>query len=415
VSRPVSARLTSLDALRGTVMIVMALDHVRDFFHADAMVFRPDDLTRTYAALFFTRWITHFCAPVFFFLAGAAACLWAAREGRTAAALPRYLWTRGLWLVVLELTVLRFGFFFSLTEGPWLLTVLWALGWSMIALALLCRLPVRVLAPLSVALIALHNLLDPIQARQLGPLAFVWNVVHQPGAFLVGGTPVIVAYPLVPWVAVMAAGYCFASCYLRVVPSAGCRPPVAGSFSVWPSAFFLLPSLQWGAFLTAAFLVLRAFNVYGDPSPWSTAIPGTAVMSFLNTTKYPPSLLFLLMTIGPALLALAALARRPLRATNPLVVVGRVPLFFFLTHFLLAHALAFPFAWARYGRVDFLAHPMPSMGGSAELYPPGFGYSLPVVFVVWVIVLLLTWPLCLWFARLKERRLIRLPAGAAGA
>ena len=203
-------------------MIIMALDHVRDFFHADAMVFRPEDLTRTYAALFFTRWITHFCAPVFFFLAGAGACLWVAREGRTTAALSRYLWTRGLWLIVLELTVLRFGFFLSLTEGPWLLTVLWALGLSMIGLALLCRLPVRVLAPLSLAVIALHNLLDPITARQLGPLAFVWNILHQPGAFLVGGTPVIVAYPLVPWVAVMAAGYCFASCYSRG-PSADCR------------------------------------------------------------------------------------------------------------------------------------------------------------------------------------------------
>ena len=328
--------------------------------------------------------------------------------------LSRYLWTRGLWLIVLELTVLRFGFFLSLTEGPWLLTVLWALGLSMIGLALLCRLPVRALAPLSLAVIALHNLLDPIRARQLGPLAFAWNILHQPGAFLVGGTPVIVAYPLVPWVAVMAAGYCFASCYLRVVPSAGCRLPVADlssadrrlpvAGSVLPSAFSLLPLLQWGAFLTAAFLVLRALNVYGDPSLWSTAIPGTGVMSFLNTTKYPPSLLFLLMTIGPALLALAWLTRRPLRASNPLVVVGRVPLFFFLTHFLLAHALAFPFAWARYGRVDFLAHPMPSMGGSAEVYPPGFGYSLPTVYVVWVMVVLLTWPLCRWFARLKERR-----------
>ena len=308
--------------------------------------------------------------------------------------------------------MLRFGFFFSLTEGPVLLTVLWALGLSMIGLALLCHLPVRVLAPLSLAVIALHNLLDPITARQLGPLAFVWTILHQPGAFLLGGTPVIVAYPLVPWVALMAAGYCFASCYLPVatsgnspserLPAAGCRLPSAGS--LLPSAFPLLPFLSWGAFLTVAFLVLRAVNVYGDPSPWSTAIPGTGVMSFLNTTKYPPSLLFLLMTIGPSLLALAWLVRRPLRASNPLVVIGRVPLFFFLAHFLLAHALAIPFAWVKYGRVDFLAHPMPSMGGSPEVYPPGFGYGLPTVYVVWVMVVLLAWPMCLWFARLKERR-----------
>jgi uncharacterized membrane protein len=382
------SRLTSLDALRGIVMIVMALDHVRDFFHADAMVFRPEDLARSNAVLFFTRWITHFCAPVFFFLAGAGASLWAAREGRTTAALSRYLAARGLWLIVLELTVLRFGFFFSLTGGPWLLTVLWALGLSMIGLALVCRMPVRVLAALSLAVIALHNLLDSITARQLGPLAFVWNILHQPGAFVVGATPVIVAYPLVPWVAVMVAGYCFASCYLRAVPAAGS----------------VLPLLRWGVFLTVAFLVLRALDVYGDPFPWSAAIPGTGLLSFLNTTKYPPSLLFLLMTLGPSLLALAWLSGRPLRASNPVVVIGRVPLFFFLVHFLLAHALAVPFALMKYGRAEFLAHPMPSMGGSAELYPPGFGYSLATVYGVWILVVLLTYPLCAWFARMKERR-----------
>jgi uncharacterized membrane protein len=411
-------RLTSLDALRGIVMIIMALDHVRDFFHADAMAFRPEDLARTNAALFFTRWITHFCAPVFFFLAGAGAFLWAAREGRTTAALSRFLWTRGLWLIVLELTVLRFGFFFSLTEGPWLLTVLWALGLSMIGLALLCRMPVRVLAPVSLAVIALHNLLDPLTARQFGPLAFAWHILHQPGAFVAGGTPVIVAYPLVPWVAVMAAGYCFASCYLRVVPSDSRRLPVADpapvalpsaarrmpAGPVLPSALSLVPFVSWGAFLTAAFVVLRALDIYGDPSPWSTTVPGTGALSFLNTTKYPPSLLFLLMTMGPALLALAWLSRRPPRASSPVAVIGRVPLFFFLVHFLLAHALAIPFALVKYGHADFLAHPMPSMGGSAELYPPGFGYSLPTVYVVWAIVVLLSYPLCLWFARLKARR-----------
>lgn len=379
-------------------MIIMALDHVRDFFHADAMVFRPEDLTRTYPALFFTRWVTHFCAPVFFFLAGAGASLWVARAGRTTAALSRYLWTRGLWLVVLELTVLRFGFFFSLTEGPLLLTVLWALGLSMIALALLCRLPVRVLALLSVAAIALHNLLDPIKAQQFGALAFAWNTLHQPGAFFVGGTPVIVAYPLVPWVAVMAAGYCLASRDLMDAPPIDLRPERR------PSTLTSSRLAGLGALITMAFLVLRAINGYGDPSPWSTAIPGTIVMSFLNTTKYPPSLLFLLMTIGPAFLTLAWLVRRPPGATNPVVVIGRVPLFFFLAHFFLAHALAFPFAWATYGRVDFLAHPMPSMGGSAEVYPPGFGYSLPTVYAVWMLVVLLTWPMCRWFARLKERR-----------
>jgi uncharacterized membrane protein len=194
----------------------------------------------------------------------------------------------------------------------------------------------------------------------------------------------------------MAAGYCFAARYLR--PELG-RVTRSG-----PSAPGLLPMIRWGLFLTVAFLVLRALNVYGDPSPWSTAIPGTGLLSFLNTTKYPPSLLFLLMTIGPAMLVLAWLSRWNLGPTHPLVVIGRVPLFFFLVHFLLAHALAIPFALARYGHADFLASPMPSMGGAPEAYPPGFGYSLAAVYGIWVLVVVLTYPLCVWFAGLKERR-----------
>jgi uncharacterized membrane protein len=388
-----TSRLSAIDALRGVVLAVMALDHVRDFFHAEAMVFRPEELTRTTAALFLTRWITHFCAPVFFFLAGASAFLWMSREGRTVAALSRYLWTRGLWLIVLELTALRFGFFFSLRNGPLLLTVLWALGLSMIALSVLCRLPVRRLALLSGLVIALHNLLDPIEARQLGALAFAWNVLHQPGVFFAFGMPVVVAYPLIPWLAVMSAGYAFAAWYL---------PRTDASTDL--GAIRRVPAWRWGAALTLAFVVLRAINLYGDPARWSTAVPNTAVLSFLNTTKYPPSLLFVLMTLGPALMVLAWLQRRQPSPDHPIVVIGRVPLFFFLVHFLLAHALAIPFALITYGRAGFLMQPMPSMGGAADLYPPGFGYSLPTVYLVWMTVLALTYPLCAWFSRLKQRR-----------
>jgi uncharacterized membrane protein len=387
VAEPTASRLTSIDALRGAVMIIMALDHVRDFFHADAMVFRPEDLARTTAPLFFTRWITHFCAPVFFFVAGLGAFLWRSKEGRTTAALSRYLWTRGVWLVVLELTVLRFAFFFSLSEGPLLLTVLWALGLSMLVLALLCRVPIRMLALISLGTIALHNLLDPISARSLGSAAFVWNILHQPGLFFVSGVAVVVAYPLVPWVAVMIAGYCFGAFYTSA--------PQPGRQRVM---------LQSGAAATLMFVVLRGINVYGDPAPWSTAVPDAALLSFLNTTKYPPSLLFLLMTLGPALACLSWLDRLELSTGHPVVVIGRVPLFFFLAHFLLAHLLAVPFAWLRYGEIAFLARPMPSMGGAAELYPPGFGYNLAVVYLVWPAVVALTYPLCRWLARVKERR-----------
>jgi uncharacterized membrane protein len=379
-------RLTSVDALRGLIMVIMALDHVRDFFHSGAMSFLPEDLARTNAALFLTRWITHFCAPVFFFTAGIGAYFWLSRPGRTQAGLSKFLFTRGVWLIILELTAVRFALLLNLTSGPLLLTILWALGASMVILAVLCRLPVRVLAPLSLAVIALHNLTDPIQAANFGRLAFLWNILHQQGAFVAGGIVVVVAYPILPWAFVMAAGYCFGR-ILQLEPERRQRM-----------------LFRIGIAATAAFLALRALNIYGDPSPWSAAIPGKTILSFLRCTKYPPSLLFLLMTLGPAIALLGWLDRVRLSRSNPLVIIGRVPLFFFLAHLLLAHLLAFPLALLRYGAAGFLLSPMPSTGGSKQLYPADFGYSLPVVYLIWISVVVLLYPLCVWFSRVKQRR-----------
>lgn len=378
-------RVDSVDALRGFVMIVMALDHVRDFFHTGAMSFQPEDLTRTTAALFLTRWITHICAPVFMFTAGLGAYFWLQR-GRSKQELSRFLWTRGLWLVVLELTVLRFAMTFNLFSGIVLLSVLWALGWSMVALGFLVHLPLRALTVFSIVVIALHNLADPIPASQFGAAAWLWNILHQTGVLNVGGAPVLTAYPLVPWIAVMSAGFCFGQ-VMSLDP---------GQRQKWMT--------RMGLGLILAFLVIRGINVYGDPVPWSTEIPGMTVLSFLRCNKYPPSLDFLLMTLGPAILLLSWLDRLQFTKTNPLIVFGRVPMFYFLGHLFVAHALMIPFAFLRYGSAAFLFHPLPSMGGSPDLYPPGFGYDLWVVYVVWGIVVALLYPLCLWFARLKERR-----------
>ena len=378
-------RVPSVDALRGLIMIVMALDHTREFFHRGAMSFQPDDLTRTTAALFFTRWITHICAPVFMFTAGLGAFLWL-RPGRTTHQLSYFLWKRGLWLVVLELTLLRIAFNFSLVNGMILLTVLWALGWSMVALGFLVRVPVRSLAIGSIAVIVLHNLADPVAASQFGSAAWIWNILHQPGAFRVDGVIVRTAYPLVPWMAVMAVGFCF------------------GPIVILDPARRRWWMTRIGAGLTLAFLIIRGLNVYGDPAPWSTKFPNMTVLSFLKTTKYPPSLDFLLMTLGPALLLLAFLDRRTFTRSNPLIVFGRVPLFYFLLHLYLIHALTIPFAYLRYGRADFLSNPLPSMGGPAKLFPPDFGYPLWVVYTVWTGVVVLLYPVCLWFARLKESR-----------
>lgn len=378
-------RLRSVDALRGLIMIIMALDHTREFFHSGAMTFQPEDLARTTPVLFFTRWITHICAPVFMFTAGLGAFLWL-RRGRTTGQLAAFLWKRGLWLVVLELTVLRFAMNFSLVNGIVMLSILWALGWSMVVLGFLVRLPVRVLAVLSIGVIVTHNLADSVMAAQFGAADWVWNILHQPGVFRVGEVSVLAAYPLVPWIAVMAAGYCFGPVVTL--------DPIRRRW--WMARI--------GLGLTLGFLVVRGINVYGDPIRWSAEVPGMTALSFLRCSKYPPSLDFLLMTLGPALLLMAWLDRLVFTKTNPFIVFGRVPLFYFLVHMFVIHALTFPFALIRYGRVAFLLNPAPSIGGPANLYPPNYGYPLWIVYAVWVTVVALLYPLCLWFARLKERR-----------
>jgi uncharacterized membrane protein len=334
-------------------MIIMALDHVRDFYHADAALFQPDDLTRTTAVLFFTRWITHFCAPVFMFTAGMGA-FFRLRGGRPTGELSVFLWKRGLWLVLLELTVLRFGFYFDFHSTPVIITVLWALGWSMVALGFLVRLPLRILAAFSVAMIALHNLADPVRAKQFGAAAWLWNILHQPGLFSVSGIPVVIGYPLVPWIGVMAAGFC------------------SGQIMTLPAQQRRRQLLQLGSAITLAFVAIRALNVYGDPQRWSATL-----LSFLKVTKYPPSLDFLLMTLGPAILLLAWFDHVSFAETNPLMVFGRVPLFYFVLHFYLAHLLAV------------------ILGKTQHLW---------AVYLLWIAVVAMLYPVCLWYMRFKRTR-----------
>lgn len=371
-------------------MIIMALDHVRDFIHRNSMLSQsPTDLATTTPILFLTRWITHFCAPVFVFTAGLGAFFWWQR-GRTKGQLSTFLLTRGAWLVFLELTVMRLAYNFDFAQSyPVLLIVLWALGACMIVLAALIWLPIPALAVLSVATIALHNLFDGVQASSFNGAAPLWNVIHQQGAFAWGGTLVVVAYPIVPWAAVMALGFYFGPLF-QMEPAKRQR-------------YFL----RIGAGATIAFLVVRGLNVYGDPSPWTTQRSFTyTILSFLNTTKYPPSLAFLLMTLGPALVALALLDRRSFKPSNPVIVFGRVPLFFFVTHFYAAHVAAAVLALVRYGSAAwaFIFHPVPSMGGPLKLYPSGFGYDLWVVYVVWAVIVIGLYPACRWFASVKARR-----------
>jgi uncharacterized membrane protein len=385
----VTARITAVDALRGAVMVLMALDHTRDFIHAGAMTFSPEDLTRTTPVLFLTRWVTHICAPTFMFLAGAGAFLRLQREG-SVTAVSRFLWTRGLWLVLLEVTVMRLAMNFSLGPPyPVLLLVLTALGVGMIALAALVHLPGRVVLFVSLAVIALHNLLDPIQAAHFGRFAGAWTFLHQQGVFAIGGITFVVAYPVLAWIGVMGAGYAFGP-VLLMDPRQRRRT-----------------LLLAGGAMTIGFLLLRAVNMYGDPSPWSAQSSTVfTVLSFLRATKYPPSLQFLLMTLGPALILLAWLERQQNVPVNSLATIGRVPMFFYVVHFTALHVVASSMAWMRYGNqsLAFLFNPLPSMGGPAALFPPGFGYPLWTAYLVWIGIVVSLYPLCRRFAALKRRR-----------
>ena len=379
-------RLDAVDVLRGVVMILMALDHTRDYFGNAAA--NPTDLATTTIPLFFTRWVTHFCAPVFFLLTGTGAYL--SRRRRSPAELSRFLLTRGLWLIGLELTVMRAFWQFNVDYQVTVLTVLWALGWSMVALAALVRLPAWLVGAAGVAMVALHNLTDAVAPAAFGPLAPLWTFLHQPG--LVFATPravVLAAYPLVPWVGVVAAGY-------------GLGPVFA-----WPTERRRTVLLRAGMGLVLAFVALRTLNGYGDPRPWA-AQPRAAftALSFLDTTKYPPSLLFLLMTVGPALLFLRLVdgwvggrVPRPLR---PALVVGRVPLFYYLLHVLVLHALAVVVCYARYGAVHWMFE-SPGVDRFPVTQPPGWPAPLPGVYLAWATAVVLLYPCCRWYGTRKAR------------
>jgi uncharacterized membrane protein len=379
-------RVSSVDALRGIIMILMAIDHVRDYMHAAALQFQPENLARATAAIFFTRWVTHFCAPVFLFTAGAGAYLSFYKTGDKRR-VSRFLLTRGLWLVVLEVTAVRVVMTFSLTRGMLILEVIWVLGVSMMILAALIHLPLRVLAPVSLLVIVLHNLLDPIRAAQFGSFAWLWTLLHQIGVIPVKGVTILAAYSIVPWFAVMSAGYCFGQVLTRE----------AAERQRW--------MMRIGAAATVAFVLLRALNGYGDPRPWAMqSSPLMTLCSFLNTTKYPPSLDFLLMTLGPAIFAMAFLDRLRLSKQNPILVFGRTPLFYFLAHLFLIHIAAMALSLATYGRAGFLFYPIPTMGGPRELYPPDYGWDLWVVYVVWACLVAALYPICRWYAGIKDRR-----------
>lgn len=371
-------RLESVDILRGVIMILMALDHTRDYLAVTTI--SPTDLSRTTVALFFTRWITHFCAPVFFLLTGTGAYLSLRKKSKRE--LSRFLFTRGLWLIFLELTLFRcLAFQFNFDYHVTILNVLWALGWSMIVLSVLIYLPVSVIATIGLIMIGGHNLLDKIQSSNP-----IWSILHSPNFIL--QTPqhsVLVAYVLIPWVGVTALGYCLGQIYAWA-------PEGRKRFLSWG-----------GTALAVAFVVLRWVNVYGDPVPWRAQKSVLfTVLSFLNATKYPPSLLFLLMTLGPALLLLWAVDGGTPRFLRPALIFGKVPMFYFLLHIPLIHLVAVAVCYLRYGHVHWMFE-SPTVAQFPITPPPGWGFPLPIVYLFWAAVVLALYPVCHWWAGVKRR------------
>ena len=386
--RVATGRIASIDIIRGAVMVLMALDHVR--------VYSGLPGGGPTAGIFFTRWVTHFCAPAFIFLAGTSAFLYGQRHRD----LSRFLVTRGIWLVLLELTVIRVAWTFNLDFAHYMLAgVIWVIGWSMILMAGLVRLPVSLVATIGLVIIAGHNLLDSRfwqWAESLGesPWAALWKILYFSffaGPITIGadGPRLVVLYSIVPWIGVMAAGYAFG---VVVTSDAARRRRLC---------------LSIGLAAMALFLVLRGFNLYGDPNPWGVpsedgrpAMP--ALLGFLNTTKYPASLVFLLMTLGPTIGLVPLLETTRGAIARWLTVFGRVPFFYYLLHIPLIHVLAIAVSVVRLGAVSpwlFTNYPM----GNPPA-PDGYPWSLGLLYLVWAVAIALLYFPCRWFAELKARR-----------
>jgi uncharacterized membrane protein len=380
-------RMSSVDIVRGLVIVLMALDHVRDFVMV-ASVQDPTADPSTGALLFATRWITHFCAPTFVFLAGTSAGLMSSRK--TPVELASFLLTRGLWLLALEVFVVSTAWSFAPIGVAEFggrtyvaLQVIWAIGASMVILAAAQFLGRKACLAIGAAIILGHNLLDAFwpDASTTGVTGPLWTVLHARQRYEIDPLSIYFSYPLLPWIGVMFLGFGAAGLFERP----------ARQRNQW--------LLRIGIGLSVAFVLVRALNGYGDPSPLTIDPDSTAasVMSFLGTTKYPPSLLYLLMTLGPAAIVCAFAERLPTPIRNVLQTFGRAPLAFYLAHLYLIHAVAIPLGILQgFAAPEFLTH--------YRFFPQGFGVGLPGVYLIWIAVVAILYPLCKWVAALKARR-----------
>lgn len=360
-------------------MVIMALDHVRDYFHYSAQFFNPTDPTQTTLPIFFTRFITHFCAPAFSFLAGISAFMIGKRK--SPAELSVFLLKRGLWLIFIELTIVSFAWSFNPEFSRTSLVVIWVLGVSMIVLAGLIHLPKKIILLFSIIIIFGHNLLDSIDIKD----NILWSLLHQTGLLWSDGThAILVGYPIIPWIAVMSLGYCFGSLY-------------DNSFDAFKRKR-ILNGLGLGSILL--FFLLITIHAYGDPVKWTNyGYTVKTVMSIFNVSKYPPSLLYLLVTLGGAFLFLAHAEKLKGKVVNFFCVFGRVPFFYYIIHLYLIHALALlaaeltGFGWQSMILVKHFRK------GEALT---GYGFNLITVYLIWFLVIVLLYPLCKKFDAYKQ-------------
>jgi uncharacterized membrane protein len=384
------ARIWSIDILRGIVMVIMALDHARDFFHKGGLFNDPANLANTTPVLFFTRWITHFCAPAFVFLAGTSIYIASKRKSKNE--LSMFLLTRGFWLIVLEFVVVRFSFFFNFYYDILIMQVIFAIGASMVLMAGLIRLPYSVILSLGALITVSRNIFDSgpgatpsDAAAATAPVTPLGAILFQGGFFnLTPTNSVFVIYPLIPWLGILMLGYALGKLYTDYDPATRQK---------------LL--MRIGLSAVALFIVLRLINVYGDPSPWAVQKNGMfTFMSFLNTTKYPISLLFALMTLGPALIILSLLEKVNSSILKPFHVIGQVPLFYYVLHFFILHAAALFLFMNKTGKSfsEIDLHINAGFGGLTG----ESGYSLGWVYVAWLSVVLFLFPFCYWYAKYKS-------------
>lgn len=386
VSTPVSistTRIQSIDLLRGIVIIIMALDHVRDYFHADAFLFNPVDLNKTNVALFLTRWITHFCAPVFVFLAGTSGFLVGSRKGKKE--LSAFLLKRGLWLIALEFTIVNFAWFFNIEFPLIVFQVIWALGIGMIILAAAIHLPFTAIMVIGLLMVFGHNALDGIHAEGKDLASFGWSFLHEPGIYQFGYFTVFVGYPIIPWAGIMMLGYCLGSLYLP-------------GFDAERRKKILLRAGLISLFLL---VIIRALNVYGDPHTWETQSSSVfTFLSFINFAKYPPSLLYILATLGPALIFLSRSEKLTGGIWQYIIALGRVPLFFYIIHIILIHLLGLVAALLTGFEVsDMVFNTWVTDSPNLK----GYGFSLAVTYAVWAAVVMALFPLCLLYDRYKTK------------